>query len=639
MKQANCRNNNNNNNNNNKQKNISLLIAFYFGFTSLNFTSAFAQVPAPQTSQPIAVPQSTMFDAGGTNNMCTAGTKGLVVADDREAATLGTEILQQGGNAIDAAIETVFAMSVTRPQYSTLGGGGFMVYCPAPYLDQNHNKIKPECTIVDFREVAPQAATKNMFISPDGKPLPELSQNGALASAIPGMTAGLLLALERFGSQKITRAQILEKPIALAKNGITVSSNTEAAAQKRWDKMNLSGKKIFSCDGKGLTPCKVGQTLKQTDLAAVLTEISQKGKAGFYEGWVAQKISSGLMSKGGIITTDDLKNYQPKLRAPIKGQFQDLEVITVPPPSSGGVALMQILEYMNIANKENLLQNGYGSAESIHALTHALSLAFADRAEFLGNADFVNVDVDALLNPKYLQYRWFTTFLKDRANLPKSAMKIDDSSNPHKANSTKSDLHLETTHLSVVDKWGNTVAMTVTLNDNFGSAFIPEGTGVVMNNIMDDFIIAPGVPNQFGLIGSDANAIAPGKKPLSAMTPTIIRDEQGNNLIALGAAGGPRIISTVSQILINRLIYKNTLADSLYMGRTHQQWMPDSVKIEKNAINTATKNQLLQMGYNVEEMYKIATAHALERNPKTGRVCGVPDTRGEGSAVAEKDVP
>lgn len=576
-----------------------------------------------------SVPQSTMFDAGGTNNLCTAGTKGLIVADDRQAAALGVEILNKGGNAIDAAVETAFSMAVTRPQYSALGGGGFIVYCPAPLLNRNHQLIKTECKVIDFREVAPALASKTMFMTAANKPNSDLSQNGALASAVPGMTAGLLFALNKFGSQKFSTAQILKKPILLAKNGVVVSTNTELAAVKRWDKMNPEAKRIFSCNGKSIKPCNVGQLLKQPDLAQVLSEISAHGTAGFYNGWVAKKLVQGLKKSGGILSLADLKNYIPQLRTSIQGQLNGLEVVSMPLPSSGGIALLQILEYMNIANQKNLLKNGYGSVESVHALTHAMSLAFADRAEFLGDADFINVNTKGLLNPSYLTQRWNSTFIADHANLPIGAGKIDASNG---------DKHTETTHLSIIDKWGNAVAMTLTLNDNFGSAFVPEGTGVVMNNIMDDFVIAPGVPNQFGLIGSNENnTIAPGKKPLSSMTPTIIRDQQGNNLMVLGAAGGPRIISSVSQIIINRLIYNNTLADSLYLGRIHQQWMPDVLKVEKNSMNNITKEQLSKMGYKVEELYKIATAHALERNPQSGRVCGVADTRGEGSVVAEHE--
>lgn len=544
--------------------------------------------------------------------MPSQSTRGMVVADDRQAAEWGAEILRRGGNAIDAAVATAFAMSVTRPHYAALGGGGFLVFCPSA-------KRKPaaDCSVIDFREKAPAAAHRDMFIH-NGKADSQLSQNGALASGVPGVTAGLLFALEKFGTR--SRKELLTEPIRLARRGVRVSSHTERAAQLRWSSMNKEAQRVFGCGRQPQGPCAVGEILRQPDLAMVLKSISQRGVSGFYQGVVAKKIVDSLSTAGGRMTLKDLADYRPTERKPIRSQFQGYEVITMPPPSSGGTVLTQLLAYSDFADKSQQFKNGFASVESLHAQIHAMSLAFADRTQHMGDADFYPVPMQRLLAEDYLQERW-KTFQPLKANLPEAPGAI--SQEPQ-----------HTTHFSVIDAEGNAVAITETVNDNFGSGFVPAGTGVVMNNQMDDFSAQPGVPNLFGLIGAEANAIAPGKRPLSSMTPTIVRDKEQNVRLVLGAAGGPRIITSVYQTLINRIQFGMSLVDAVAAPRIHHQWRPQNVRFEKNGLSYETQEQLKKFGYAVDPVNGLAVVHALERLP-SGRVIGAPDPRGEGAAVGE----
>lgn len=568
--------------------------------------------PATSEKAPFSLWDGNILSMDESRFLSVVGTQGMVVADDREAAAWGAEILRQGGNAVDAAVATGFAMSVSRPHFASLGGGGFLVYCPAP------KQGKPsDCQFIDYRETAPSAASRDMYIR-NGKPETDLSQNGALASGIPGVTAGLLTVLEKFGT--ISREKILSRPIEMARNGIYFSTNTEKAALSRWKRMNEESRRAFGC-GKMTAPCVVGQTLKQPDLARVLQTISKEGQKGFYQGWVAKKIVDGIREAGGIFTLDDLAMYSPRMLEPIHGKFEGMELITAPPPSSGGIVLLQILGYLERANREGILENGFGSTPAIHATLHAMSLAYADRAKYLGDPDFVKVPVTPLLSSAYLDARW-KSFHPGKMNLPTAAGELS------------AEEHLHTTHFSVVDREGNAVSITTTVNDNFGSAFVPPGTGIVMNNEMDDFSISPNTPNLFGLVGGDANAIAPNKRPLSSMSPSIVRDADGNNRIVIGAAGGPRIITSVLQTLVNRLHYGMSLPDAVAAPRFHHSWKPGNVRMERFGFPQEVRVRLKQLGYQIDEVGHLAVVHALERF-ENGRTWGVPDPRGEGAAIAE----
>jgi gamma-glutamyltranspeptidase/glutathione hydrolase len=516
---------------------------------------------------------------------------------------------------MDAAVATAFALAVTRPHYAALGGGGFIVFCP------HSTAPKPiQCQSIDYREVAPAAATRNLFIR-NGKAMTILSQNGALASGVPGTPAGLLLALEKFGTQ--SRHKILSRPIALARKGYTFTSHSEVAALERWQHMNDEAKKLFGClnSSKQRIPCPPGTRIRQPDLARVLAELDQKGPQGFYSGWVAKKIIGGIQKAGGILTFEDLKSYRPKIRTVIKSQFENYELVSMPPPSSGGAILAQLLGYAHRADQsQKAFERGYESVDSLQALIHGMALSFADRAQYFGDPDYVKIPLAQLLSPTYLDDRW-KTFQTEEADLPTSGGELG--SEPQ-----------HTTHLSVIDRYGNTAALTTTVNDNFGSGFVPPGTGVVMNDQMDDFSVQPGAPNMFGLVGNEANSIAPRKRPLSSMTPTILRDSKTGSQIVIGAAGGPRIITSVFLSILNRVKFKMSLTDAVAAPRIHQQWKPVTTRIERHGFSPETLDLLKKKGYQFEEVTTLGKVHALERLPN-GRTLGVPDPRGEGSAVAE----
>lgn len=554
-----------------------------------------------------------------SRNKPIVGRAGMVVSEDAEAASWGVEILKRGGNAVDAAVATAFALSVTRPEAGSLGGGGFMLFCPKP-----ENYPSP-CVVIDYREQAPASATRDMFVK-DGKSRTDLSQNSALASGVPGVVAGLLLALEKYG--KKSRHEVLRRPIELARDGIRVMGGIEAAANYRWPAMNDEAKRIFGCDSKGRVvptkPCEPGALLKQTDLARTLQEVSARGKKGFYEGWVAKKIARAILEKDGAITEKDLASYEPKVRTPAIGGFRSHEIVTMPPPSSGGVILLQLLSLIDRMDRDGHLETGPLSAHTIHALAHAMALGFADRALFFGDPDFTRVPVQELLKPEYLDQRWVDTFKSGHVAPPAGAGELAPEG-------------MQTTHFSVIDREGNAVAVTTTINDHFGNGFVPPGTGVVMNNEMDDFSIEPGVPNLFGLVGAEANAVAAGKRPLSSMSPTIVRDLRGNAEIVIGAAGGPRIITSVALSLMNRYRFGMTLPDAVSAPRFHHQWKPEKkLVLESGSFSAEAQAELREgYGYIVEEVLAQSRIHALERFPATGRVWGVPDPRGEGVAVAE----
>ena len=557
----------------------------------------------------------------------------MVVADDRQAAEWGAEVLRKGGNAVDAAVATAFAMAVTRPHFASLGGGGFMVYCPAPGAPKKlvtegavHSHAlelapKPPCYALDYREEAPGAASRDMYIK-DGKPRTDLSQNGALASGVPGVTAGLLAALERFGS--MPRQKLLVRPIELAQKGFPFSAHEESTALDRWTDFNPETRKNFGCgpldQGVPAKPCEPGTMVKQPDLARVLQAISAHGAKGFYEGEVASKIAQGLQASGGIMTVEDLKSYQPKWREPVHGEFRGMEVISMPPPSAGGGVLLEMLGFMERADRQGALDEGFGSARATHAIATAMSLGFADRAKHYGDPDQVHVPVQELIAPAYLDSRW-KLYNPNHFDSPAGAG--DPSSEG-----------THTTHFSVIDRDGNAVAITTTVNDNYGSGFTPPGTGVVMNDEMDDFSVQPGVPNMFGLIGGESNAIAPHKRPLSSMSPTVVRDSQGRVHLVLGASGGPTITTSVFLSILNRLRFGMSLVDAVAAPRVHQQWRPEELKFERQGYSPDTLQELARLGHKLVPKPSIAKVHAIERFPN-GRTWGVPDFRAEGAAVAE----
>ncbi len=543
-------------------------------------------------------------------NKPVVGLKGMVVSDDRKASEWGVEILKKGGNAVDAAVATAFYLAVTRPNYASLGGGGFMIVCKAKEAD---------CTAIDYREKAPHKSTADMFLI-DGKAKAELSQDGALASGIPGVTSGLLAAHAKFG--KIPRKILLSRPIEAAQKGFIFSANLQAGLSDRWGAMNEEGHRIFSC-GRKNSYCEPGDLVKQGDLAKVLLEISKKGELGFYDGWVAKKVATEIKKAGGIFSTEDLKTYKSEMIAPMVSEYKSHEIITMPLPSSGGIIEQQLFFYAEKADATDAFAQGFASTASTHALATAMSLAFADRAKFMGDDSLSNqkVPTDTLLSEAYLNERWKLYSPKLFKNPEAAKISAKEGEN--------------TTHFSVIDKEGNAVAVTTTLNDNFGSAFVVPGTGIVMNNEMDDFISAPGVANMFGLVGSKANEIAPGKRPLSSMSPTIVRDSSTReNEIVIGGAGGPRIPTATFLALFNRLRFNMGIADAVSAGRFHQQWSPLDLMIEENSLSPEVISELQKLGHKTKFIKASARLQALERL-SSGTVWGYSDPRSEGAAVSE----
>jgi len=542
------------------------------------------------------------------------GTEGMVVSDDVIASEWGADILRKGGNAIDAAVGVAFTLAVTRPHFASLGGGGFLLFCPKP----SKEGVSP-CRFIDFRETAPQALTSERVRQETKK----LFQDSTLSIGIPGIPAGLLLALEKFGTR--SRKILLSRPIALALRGVNVSGYQSKAANKHWENMNSVAKNIFGCphfekSTSKRTSCPPGTKIKQTDLAKVLESILRDGKKGFYSGWVVDKIISGVNTDGGVLSAADFENYKAVLREPVTGFYKGLGVISAPPPSAGGTNLIQMLSWAEIASRGDNFKEGWASPRSIHTLAHAMGLAYADRAQLFGDPDFVHVPYLKLIRPAYFEKRWQETFIDKKINLPSDAG-LDALA--HEGENT--------THFSVIDKEGNGVSVTLTINSAFGSGFVPAGTGIVMNNELDDFSIKPGVPNQFGLVGADANSLQPGKRPLSSMTPTIVRDKLGRVRIIIGAAGGPRITTSVFLSLVNRIQFGMALPDAVFSARFHNQWKPESLFVERFGFPELVINNLASYGYEIKSNDQIAVVHAIESFPEDSSVLGVPDIRGEGA--------
>lgn len=532
------------------------------------------------------------------------GHKGIVAADDRIAAEWGVEILKKGGNAVDAAVATAWMMAVTRPHYASIGGGGFLVFCT------NQGDASQVCKTIDYREMASQSAHRDLYVK-DQKLLSNKSRDGALASGVPGVVAGLILAQKKYGKLKLR--DVLSRPIEVAKKGFRFTGRMESLAVYRNGIFNAPAKKLFML--------KAGDLLVQSDLARVLEEIAKNGEQGFYQGWVAQKISSEILKAGGILTLQDFKSYKAVERKPIIETVGPVQLVSMGPPSSGGAILAMALKYAQIADKSGEFEQGPHSAKTLHAIAHSLALAFSERPTHFGDPDFVKVPIAKLLDTKYLEARWQQTFKPDQANIPKSSGLLPES--------------METTHLSVMDREGNAVSLTTTVNDHFGSGFVPLGTGIVMNNQMDDFSIQAGTPNLFGLVGAEANAIKAGKRPLSSMTPTVVRDLEGNNRIAIGAEGGPRIISSTFNALLNRLRFGMSLPDSVMAARVHHQFVPEDLFVELNGFSFETRQNLLAKGWKLKDTADNAYMHAVERFPRSERVWGIADPRTEGAVIVE----
>jgi gamma-glutamyltranspeptidase/glutathione hydrolase len=513
---------------------------------------------------------------------------GMVATEQRLASQVGADILKQGGNATDAAVAIGFTLAVVLPNAGNLGGGGFMLV---------HDAKATQTEAIDFRETAPSAASRDMYLDASGKVIAGKSTITRFAVGVPGTVAGLTYALEKHGSMPIAR--VVAPAIQLAEEGFIVSPVLAEQFKLQRDHLGRwpGSRGVFfkaksthqacqpdACDLNQVEPLQAGDRLKQPDLAKTLGLIADKGAAAFYQGDIAQKIVTEVNQDGNVMSLDDLAHYQIQSRQPVRGSYRGVDVLSMPAPSSGGIHLIEML---NLLEYFQLSESGFGSAQSIHLLTEAARLAYADRSEYLGDPAFYKVPQIGLTSKGYAQ-----SLIK----------KI----NPNKATAskdTKPGLPLpyesdQTTHFSVMDKNGNVVSTTYTLNLNFGSGMVARGTGVLLNNEMDDFSVKPGVPNAFGLVGGQANAIEAGKRPLSSMTP-VIAFKNGKPWIATGSPGGSRIITTVLQNLVNVIDYQMNIAEAAAMPRMHHQWVPDVLRLERG-FSPDTIKILKGMGHDVK---------------------------------------
>lgn len=552
--------------------------------------------PARAQEQAILSPQDIFHPVAADN--------GMVSSQEAVASRIGVEILRQGGNAIDAAAAVGFALAVTLPRAGNLGGGGFMLI---------HHAESGETFAIDYREAAPAAATRDMFLDAQGEVDRQKAWFSRHSAGVPGTVAGLALAVERYGS--LSLADVLAPAIALAEQGIVVTSslaNGLENAKERLSRWPASKAIFYKPDGSSY---QAGERLFRPDLAWTLHQIAEHGPDAFYKGAVAQRIAEDMAANEGLITLEDLANYQPRVRKPVTGSYRGYSIASMPPPSSGGVHLIQIL---NILEGFPIDALGHNSARTIHLMAEAKSLAYADRSYFLGDPDFWEVPATGLTSKGYAaELRGLiNTDLATPAEQIRPGAPL-----PYESP--------ETTHFSVMDKLGNVVSNTYTLNFSFGSGITVPGTGILLNNEMDDFSSKPGVPNAYGLIGGEANAVEPGKRPLSSMTPTIVFNKDGSPWFATGSPGGSRIITTVLQVIMNRIDHGMNLAAATNATRVHDQWFPDELRIEKG-LSPDTTAKLAEMGYRLELKNAMGSTQSVERRPDGG-FYGAADPRRPGA--------
>nr|WP_298998933.1 gamma-glutamyltransferase [uncultured Allomuricauda sp.] len=527
----------------------------------------------------------------------------MVVSAREEASRIGSDIMRKGGNAFDAMVATEMALAVAYPFAGNLGGGGFMVY----------RKDNGEVGGLDYREKAPLSAHKDMYLDSLGNVIPNMSTVGATAVGVPGTVAGVMQVHEKFGALPLK--EILQPVIALAKRGVIV---TEKQA-KRLDSYKERFIEVNGDSTKFASGFKMGDTIKYPELANTLESIVQNGKDGFYKGEVAQKLATFIQERGGFVTEEDLAKYEAKWRQPIVFNYKDLKVISMSPPSSGGVTINQIFKMME---PYNVSSYGHNSLKTVQLFTEASRRAYADRNYFLGDPDFVDIPLDVLLSDSYLTKR-MADFSFDKATLSSAVshgmVDIVESR--------------ETTHYSIVDADGNAISATTTLNGGYGSKLYCAELGIFLNNEMDDFSSKPGVPNMFGLIGAEANSIAAEKRMLSSMTPTIV-EKDGKLYMVVGTPGGSTIITAVVQTILNVYEFNLSMQDAVNAPRFHHQWLPDMVTFEEEGFSVDLKSQLEAKGYKILEgrtpiIGKVDAIRVLS----DGRLEGGADKRGDDTAI------
>jgi gamma-glutamyltranspeptidase / glutathione hydrolase len=546
------------------------------------------QVPGqPQTAIPQAVP--------------VAASNGMVVTQEARAAHIGVDILQQGGNAVDAAVAVGFALAVSYPRAGNIGGGGFMVIHLASGRD----------TAIDYRETAPGAINAKSFLDDQGNADPQKSRTSALAIGVPGTVAGLALAEKEYGSGHFTLADLIAPAIAMARDGITLDddiSNEQTNILARLAHWPASAKIFLKADGSGLS---AGDRLVQTDLANTLESIARDGPDAFYQGPIAWKIAAAVQSAGGVMTVDDLKDYRAVERAPVRGSYRGYDIVSMPPPSSGGVELLEML---------NILE-GYALAhddqeQTTFLMIEAMKRAYADRALFLGDPEMVDVPVGKLTSKSYAATLRAT--IDPEHATPASAVRPGGNSDPEGHN---------TTHFSVADRFGNAVSNTYTLNFSYGVGLVADGTGILLNNELDDFSAKPDSPNAYGLIGFEANEPGPGKRPVSSMTPTIVLKD-GKPFLVTGSPGGSRITTAVLQVIVNVIDRGMNIADAVAAPRVHNQWQPDQVFAEP-AVPADVVAALQARGDKVVPQRPFTSAESIVITPE-GFV-GAADPRSQGA--------
>jgi gamma-glutamyltranspeptidase/glutathione hydrolase len=524
---------------------------------------------------------------------------GMVVCAYPDASKAGLAILQKGGNAVDAAVAVQFALAVTLPEAGNIGGGGFMVYRGAD----------GQTSTLDFREKAPSGASTNMYLDSAGNVVPDMSLYTHKASGVPGSVDGMVTAHKKYG--KLSWAELLQPAIDLATNGFKITqhlANDLNRNQAMFKKMN-PGKSYLIKD----TPWKEGDLLVQADLAKTLELIRDKGRDGFYDGPVADALVAEMKKGDGLISKADLTNYHAVWRNAITGNYKGYKIITMPPPSSGGIALLQLLKSVE---KYPLQKWGHNQDSTVQVMVEAERRVYADRSKYLGDPDFYKVPVDSLLNPVYLDARM--------KSLTWNAATPSTSIQPGSFVGYESD---QTTHYSIVDHDGNAVSITTTLNDSFGSKIFVAGAGFLLNNEMDDFSSKPGVPNMFGLVGGKANSIQPGKRMLSSMTPTIV-EKDGKLFMIVGTPGGSTIITSVFQTILNVIDFNQDMQQAVTSKRFHSQWLPDVVTVESGALDTLTRQKLSKKGYKIENIKSIGRVDAILKT-KWGYYDGGADPRGD----------
>jgi len=570
-----------------------LLLSLFLGSCGI-----FKKKASTSTPSEVGVPvrqESNVQDLKGYKN-------GMVVTAHPIASDVGLQILKKGGNAVDAAVAVQFVLAVVYPNAGNLGGGGFLVYRSA----------KGETAALDFREKAPLEANRDMYLDMHGEPITDLSLRTQLASGVPGSVDGMVKAHARYG--KLAWKELLQPAILLARNGFALTGMQAGELNSRY-KDFLE----YNPEGVAFTTSKLwkaGDKLVQEELAYTLELIRDRGRAGFYEGETAEKIVAEMKSGNGLISLEDLERYEAKWRKPVEGQYRGHKVISMPPPSSGGIALLQLLQSVE---EFPLKQWGFQRDSSVQVMVEAERRVYADRATHLGDPDFHAVPQQELLNPKYNAIRMSDVNFS-RAT-PSEAIKAGG------VGASESE---ETTHFSIVDKDGNAVSLTTTLNGSYGSLIVVKGAGFLMNNEMDDFSVKPGAANMYGLVGGRANSIAPEKRMLSSMTPTIL-EKNGNLQMVVGTPGGSTIMTSVFQTILNVIDWDMDIQSAVNAPRFHHQWLPDEIAAEKQSFSPELRERLQQKGYKISDRGAIGRVDAILVD-EDGFFHGGADPRGDDTA-------